>query len=248
MLMHSNRVIIFFLAECAQCTFCMQEENPETEMRGRELPGGGDVVAVDSGCVVVAGSVSNDGEKETREMLQCLSSSLSIFCFLAPFSSVLPFFGSLFFSVLFWLWRCWWRWQTGESWAWPVVSFSLRFPRPLFLLSLMFFLLFSVLFRFLLCCCWWKLLFAALLVAEELLLRKWGRQAVFAAVCFLLSRVEVQASITLWFLYFSSPHLSVSSSIFWRWWCCRGWLGGTVALVVVAGGHGWETNRERSSC
>jgi hypothetical protein len=67
--MHSNRVIIFFLAECAQCTFCMQEENPETEMRGRELPGGGDVVAVDSGCVVVAGSVSNDGEKETREML-----------------------------------------------------------------------------------------------------------------------------------------------------------------------------------
>ena len=51
--------------------------------------------------------------------------------------------------------RCWWRWQTGESWGWPVISFSLHVPRPLFLLSLLFFLLFSILFRFLLCCCWW---------------------------------------------------------------------------------------------
>jgi hypothetical protein len=50
-------------------------------MRGRELPGGGIVVAVDSGCVVMARSVSSDGEKETREMLQCLSFSLSIFYF-----------------------------------------------------------------------------------------------------------------------------------------------------------------------
>jgi hypothetical protein len=32
----------------------MQEENLETEMTGRELPGGGAIVAVDSGCVVVA--------------------------------------------------------------------------------------------------------------------------------------------------------------------------------------------------
>jgi len=107
-LIDSNRVIIFLLAERAQCTFCVQEENPETEMRGRELPGGSVVVVVDNGCAVVAGSVSSDGEKETREMLQCLSSSLSIFCFLAPFSSVLPFFGSMSFSVLFWLQRCWW--------------------------------------------------------------------------------------------------------------------------------------------
>jgi hypothetical protein len=79
-LIDSNRVIIFLLAERAQCTFCVQEENPETKMRGRELPGGSVVVVVDSGCAVVAGSVSSDGEKETREMLQCLSSSLSIFC------------------------------------------------------------------------------------------------------------------------------------------------------------------------
>jgi hypothetical protein len=66
-------------------------------MRGRELPGGGTVVAMDGGCVVVAGSVSSYGEKETREMIQCLSSSLSIFYFSALFSSFLPFFGSLFF-------------------------------------------------------------------------------------------------------------------------------------------------------
>jgi hypothetical protein len=49
-----NQVIIFLLAERAQCTICMQEENLETEMTGRELPGGGAIVAVDSGCVVVA--------------------------------------------------------------------------------------------------------------------------------------------------------------------------------------------------
>jgi hypothetical protein len=28
----------------------MQEENPETEVRGRELPGGGAVFEVDNGC------------------------------------------------------------------------------------------------------------------------------------------------------------------------------------------------------
>jgi hypothetical protein len=71
----------------------MQEENPETEMRGRELPGGGVVVAVDSGCVVVVGSVSSDGEKGPERcysiyLLPCLSSvfqlpSLLSFCSLA---------------------------------------------------------------------------------------------------------------------------------------------------------------------
>jgi hypothetical protein len=71
----------------------MQEENPETEMRGRELPGGGVVVAVDNGCVVVVGSVSSDGEKGPERcysiyLLPCLSSvfqlpSLLSFCFLA---------------------------------------------------------------------------------------------------------------------------------------------------------------------
>jgi hypothetical protein len=74
----------------------MQEENPETEMRGRELPGGGTVVAVDSSCVVVAGSVSSDGEKGPERcysvyLLPCLSSVFWLS------SSVLPFFGSLFF-------------------------------------------------------------------------------------------------------------------------------------------------------
>jgi len=98
----------------------MQEENLETEMRGREFPGGGVVVAVDSGCVVVARSVSSDGEKETREMLQCLSFSLSIFYFSAPFSSILLFFSSLFFFCFgcggaSGSSRCWWRWLTGES-------------------------------------------------------------------------------------------------------------------------------------
>jgi hypothetical protein len=33
--------------------------------------------------------------------------------------------------------------------------FFLCFPCPLFLPSLLFFLLFSILFRFLLCFCWW---------------------------------------------------------------------------------------------
>jgi len=83
----------------------MQEENPETEMRGRELPGDGAVVAVDSGCVVVAGSVSNDGEKGPERcysvyLFPCLSS-----VFLLS-SSILLFFGSLFFFVLFWLRWC----------------------------------------------------------------------------------------------------------------------------------------------
>jgi len=61
--------------------------------------------------------------------------------------------------------------------------------------------------------------------------RQWGRQAVFAAVCFLLPCAEAQASVSL---YFSSSHFSVSSSIFGRWWCCRGWLGGMVEAMVVA--------------
>ena len=76
-----NQVIIFLLAERAQCTICMQEENLETEMTGRELPGGGAIVAVDSGCVVVAWSVSSDGEKGPDRyysvyLLPCLSSIL----------------------------------------------------------------------------------------------------------------------------------------------------------------------------
>jgi len=37
--MHSNRVIILLLAEHAQCTFCMQEDEQWTKMKGRELPG-----------------------------------------------------------------------------------------------------------------------------------------------------------------------------------------------------------------
>ena len=57
---HNNWIIIFLLAEYAQCMFCTEEENPEIEMRGRELPGGGAVVAVDDDCVVVVGSVSSN--------------------------------------------------------------------------------------------------------------------------------------------------------------------------------------------
>jgi hypothetical protein len=118
MLMHSNRVIIFLLAERAQCMFCMQEENPETKMRGRELPGGGAVVAVDSGCVVVAGSVSSNGEKGLERcysvyLLPCLSSIFQLSSILS-FRSLALFFcsgcGDTGGSS-----RCWWWWKTGES-------------------------------------------------------------------------------------------------------------------------------------
>ena len=75
----------------------MQEENPKTEMRGRELPGGGAVVAVDNDCVVVAGSVSNDGEKGPKRcysvyLLPCLSSVFRLSSLLSFRSLALCFF------------------------------------------------------------------------------------------------------------------------------------------------------------
>ena len=90
-------------------------------MRGRELPGGGVVVAVDNDCVVVAGSVSNDGEKGPERcysvyLLPCLSSVFRLSFLLSFRSLALCFFlfcsgcGGASGSS-----RCWWRWQTGES-------------------------------------------------------------------------------------------------------------------------------------
>jgi hypothetical protein len=75
----------------------MQEENPETEIRGRELPSGGAIVAVDSGYVVVAGSVSSDGEKGPERcyniyLLPCLSSVFQLPSLLSFHSLVLFFF------------------------------------------------------------------------------------------------------------------------------------------------------------
>jgi hypothetical protein len=81
----------------------MQEENPETEMRGRELPGGGTVVAVDSGCVVVQEVFPATERKDQRDV--------TVFIF---FLVYLLFFGSLLFcpsvlwlSVFFLLWPEW---------------------------------------------------------------------------------------------------------------------------------------------
>ena len=66
-------------------------------MRGRELPGGGVVVAVDNDCVVVAGSVSNDEEKGPERcysvyLLRCLSSVFRLSFLLSFRSLALCFF------------------------------------------------------------------------------------------------------------------------------------------------------------
>jgi hypothetical protein len=48
--LHSNQVIIFLLAERAQCTFCMQEDEQQKEIRCRGLTCGGSEGGAAGGC------------------------------------------------------------------------------------------------------------------------------------------------------------------------------------------------------